>query len=49
VYARNFGLDPAEAERIMTERVGAVLTREAFWVDRVGCERALFATKLSLH
>ena len=30
VYARNFGVAPAEAERLMTERVGAVYTREAF-------------------
>ena len=30
VYARNFGLDPAEAERIMTERAGAAYTQEAF-------------------
>ena len=30
VYARNFGVEPAEAERIMTERAGAVFTREAF-------------------
>jgi 4-carboxymuconolactone decarboxylase len=30
VYARNFGVDDAEAERIMTERVGPDFTREAF-------------------
>jgi 4-carboxymuconolactone decarboxylase len=30
VYARNLGVDPTEAERIMTERAGAVFTREAF-------------------
>lgn len=30
VYARNFGVAPAEAERIMNERAGAVYTREAF-------------------
>ena len=30
VYARNLGLEPAEAERLMTERAGAVFTREAF-------------------
>jgi 4-carboxymuconolactone decarboxylase len=30
VYARNFGVDTAEAERIMTEHAGAVFTREAF-------------------
>ncbi len=30
VYARNFGVDGAEAERIMTEHAGAVFTREAF-------------------
>lgn len=32
VYARNFGVDAAEAERIMTEHAGAVFTREAFEV-----------------
>ena len=30
VYARNFGLDPAEAERLMNERAGAAYAREAF-------------------
>ncbi|MFI5898113.1 hypothetical protein ACIA5D_49335 [Actinoplanes sp. NPDC051513] len=30
VYARNFAVDSAQAERIMTERAGAVFTREAF-------------------
>jgi 4-carboxymuconolactone decarboxylase len=30
VYARNFGVDAAEAERIMTGHAGAVFTREAF-------------------
>ena len=30
VYARNFAVEPAEAERIMTERAGATFTREAF-------------------
>ena len=30
VYARNFGIAPAEAQRIMTELVGAQFTREAF-------------------
>lgn len=30
VYARNFEISPAEAERIMTERVGAGFTWEAF-------------------
>ncbi|AGZ41284.1 carboxymuconolactone decarboxylase family protein [Actinoplanes friuliensis] len=30
VYARNFGVEPAEAERIMNERAGAVYTQEAF-------------------
>jgi 4-carboxymuconolactone decarboxylase len=30
VYARNFGVDAVEAQRIMTERAGAVFTREAF-------------------
>ena len=30
VYARNFGVGPVEAERIMTGRAGAVFTREAF-------------------
>jgi len=30
VYARNFGVDPAEAERIMTERAGPVFTGEAY-------------------
>jgi 4-carboxymuconolactone decarboxylase len=29
-YARNFGVDEAEAERILTERVGADFTREVF-------------------
>ncbi len=29
-YARNFGVDQAEAERILTERVGADFTREVF-------------------
>ena len=30
VYARNFAVVPAEAERIMNERVGAVYAQEAF-------------------
>jgi 4-carboxymuconolactone decarboxylase len=30
VYARNFGVAPAEAERIMNERVGAAYAQEAF-------------------
>ena len=30
VYARNFGIDPTEAQRIMTERAGVVFTLEAF-------------------
>jgi 4-carboxymuconolactone decarboxylase len=30
VYARNFGVAPAEAERAMSERAGAAYTREAF-------------------
>ncbi|MFI5937929.1 carboxymuconolactone decarboxylase family protein [Actinoplanes sp. NPDC051494] len=30
VYARNLGLVPAEAERVMTEHAGAAYTREAF-------------------
>ena len=30
VYARNFGVAPAEAERLMGERAGATFTREAF-------------------
>lgn len=30
VFARNFGVEEAEAERLMTERVGAGFTREAF-------------------
>ena len=30
VYARNFAVVPAEAERLMTERAGAAFTREAF-------------------
>jgi 4-carboxymuconolactone decarboxylase len=30
VYARNFEVTPAEAERIMNERAGAAYTREAF-------------------
>ncbi len=30
VYARNFGVDEAEAERILTQRVGARFTREVF-------------------
>jgi 4-carboxymuconolactone decarboxylase len=30
VYARNFAVAPAEAERIMTERAGAAYTQEAF-------------------
>lgn len=30
VYARNFGVVPAEAERVMNEHAGAVYTREAF-------------------
>jgi 4-carboxymuconolactone decarboxylase len=30
VYARNFGTTPAEAERAMTEHVGAAYTQEAF-------------------
>lgn len=30
IYARNFGTDEAEAERIMTERVGVQFAREAF-------------------
>jgi len=30
VYARNFGVVPAEAERIMNEHAGALYTREAF-------------------
>lgn len=29
-YARNFGVDEAEAERILTERVGPDFTREVF-------------------
>jgi 4-carboxymuconolactone decarboxylase len=32
VYARNFGLSPAEAERLMTLRAGPVFTREAYEV-----------------
>ena len=30
VYARNFGVDEATAERLMTERAGAEYTREAY-------------------
>ena len=30
VYARNFGVSPAEVERLMTERAGATFTREAY-------------------
>lgn len=30
VYARNFGVVPAEAERLMNEHAGAAYTREAF-------------------
>lgn len=30
VYARNFEVDEAEAERLLTERVGAGFAREAF-------------------
>lgn len=30
VYARNLGVDPADAEQIMTDRAGAVFVREAF-------------------
>jgi hypothetical protein len=30
VYARNLGVDHAEAERVLTERVGADFAREAF-------------------
>ena len=30
VYARNFGMVPAEAERVMNEHAGAAYTREAF-------------------
>ncbi|PRY19351.1 carboxymuconolactone decarboxylase family protein [Pseudosporangium ferrugineum] len=30
VYARNFGVDAAEVERIMTEHAGAAFTREAY-------------------
>jgi len=30
IYARNFGMSPAEAERIMTRRAGAVFAREAY-------------------
>jgi len=30
IYARNFGVDEAEAERILTERVGPDFTREVF-------------------
>ncbi len=30
IYARNFGVDEAEAERIITERVGPDFTREVF-------------------
>jgi 4-carboxymuconolactone decarboxylase len=30
VYARNFGVPPAEAERIMREHAGAVYVQEAF-------------------
>ena len=30
VYARNFGVDEATAERLMTERAGADYTREAY-------------------
>jgi 4-carboxymuconolactone decarboxylase len=30
VYARNFGVVPAEAERVMNERVGPVYAGEAF-------------------
>jgi 4-carboxymuconolactone decarboxylase len=30
VYARNFGMVPAEAERVMIEHAGAAYTREAF-------------------
>ena len=30
VYARNFGVTEAEAERILTSRVGANFTQEAF-------------------
>jgi len=29
-YARNFGVDEAQAERILTERVGADFTQEVF-------------------
>lgn len=30
VYARNFGVSPAEAERLMTRRAGRAFTREAY-------------------
>lgn len=30
VYARNFGVDPATAERLMTDRAGAVYVAEAY-------------------
>jgi 4-carboxymuconolactone decarboxylase len=30
VYARNFGVEPPDAQRIMTELTGPVFTREAF-------------------
>jgi 4-carboxymuconolactone decarboxylase len=30
VYARNFGVSPAEAERLMTLRAGPAFTREAY-------------------
>ena len=30
VYARNFGVSPAEAERLMTQRAGPTFTREAY-------------------
>ena len=30
VYARNFGVSPAEVERLMTQHAGTVFTREAY-------------------
>ena len=30
IYARNFGVDGAEAERLLTERAGAEFTQEVF-------------------
>ncbi len=36
VYARNFGVDAAAAERIMSEHAGMVSTRKAFEVPGAG-------------